>query len=313
MDVSPLNQDKSHKENISMTYKKSMGYAPNYMYVGVEGFMVSTEFRPGSQHCQKGTPEYLQDSISTIRGIFPHGKVLLRMDSGNDSMANYGVILDAGMFFICKRNLRKESLQGWLEHAKKHTLAENIHHPREGKTVYIGSTWLDREYKDASGNLKKITLRAVYEITERTMEPDGQFLMPADVEVNMYMTNTDLKDEQVIEMYHQHANCEQMHSELKSDMDFEKVPSGKYRTNALLNDLAMLAFNILRCVGMRLYDLKKIPKRGDAFRRRLGTVIRGIINSPGMIVDHQSYRKLDLGRANPWADAFRYVWDYYKA
>ena len=48
-----------------------------------------------------------------------------------------------------------------MDHAKKYTLPENISNPREGKTVYIGSTWIERSYRDASGNTKRITLRAV--------------------------------------------------------------------------------------------------------------------------------------------------------
>jgi len=312
IDVSPFDESKSNKENISMTYKKCIGYAPNFLYVGKEGFMLATEFRPGSQHCQKGTPEFLQDSITAVRKIFPYGRVLFRMDSGNDSMDNYGVLLQNGMFFICKRNLRKESIYGWLEHAKRYTLPENIHEPREGKKVYIGSTWLDRKYKDASGNIQNVTLRAVYEIIERTMDHDGQLLMPSDVEVNMFMTNTDLSDKQVIEMYHDHGTCEQYHSELKSDMDFEKVPSGKYLANAFLNDIAMLAFNVLRCVGMRLFDLHKIPKRGAAFRRRITTVVRYMMHIPAMVIDKAHRRSLDLGCSNHWAEAFIYVFNFYK-
>ena len=48
-----------------------------------------------------------------------------------------------------------------MDHAKKYTLPENISNPREGKTVYIGSTWIERSYRDASGNTRRITLRAV--------------------------------------------------------------------------------------------------------------------------------------------------------
>ena len=98
--------------------------------------------------------------------------------------------------------------------------------------------------------------------------------MPPSACVNMFTTNADLTDAQLIEGYHDHATCEQFHAELKSDLDFVKVPSGRYLTNCVLNDLAMFAFNTLRCIGMRLFDLRKIPKRGSAFRRRISTVIR---------------------------------------
>ena len=313
MDVTPFDESKSHKGNISRTYHNFVGYAPNYMYCGQEGFMVATEFRPGNQHCQKGTVAFIEQSIETIRDIYPVGKVLFRMDSGNDSLDNYLALMDKGMYFICKRNLRSESVYDWLDHAKKYTLPENISNPREGKTVYIGSTWIERSYRNASGNTRRITLRAVYEITERTMEPNGQLLMPPSVEVNMFTTNADLTDAQVIEGYHDHATCEQFHAELKSDLDFEKVPSGKYLTNCVLNDLAMFAFNTLRCIGMRLYDLRKIPKRGSAFRRKISTVIHNIMHAPAIIATHAGYRKIDLGGANRWAEAIIYVFDYYSS
>ena len=52
-----------------------------------------------------------------------------------------------------------------MDHAKKYTLPENIlssiSNPREGKAFTIGSTWIERSYRDASGNTRRITLRAV--------------------------------------------------------------------------------------------------------------------------------------------------------
>ena len=84
--VTPFDESRSHKGNISRTYHNFVGYAPNYMYCGQEGFMVATEFRPGNQHCQKGTVAFIEQSIETIRDIYPVGKVLFRMDSGNDSL-----------------------------------------------------------------------------------------------------------------------------------------------------------------------------------------------------------------------------------
>ena len=312
MDSTPFDESKSNKENISMTYKKVMGYAPNYIYCGREGYMISTEGRPGSQHCQKGTPEMMKAAMKAIRVIYPEGDVLFRLDSGYDSMENYHVVMQGFMHFICKHNLRKETPLQWYEHALKYTLPENISHPREGKTVYIGSDWQKKVYKDSTGKVFTYTLRIVYEVIERTMEPNGQLLMPPTIEVNTFCTNTGLTDEQVIYMYHQHATCEQYHSELKNDLDFEKVPSGKYSTNAVLNDVAMLAYNALRCIGMETSELKKVPQRGDAFRRRLKTVIHNLICIPAQVIHHSDMTTLDLGCDSPWADAFIHVFSHYK-
>jgi hypothetical protein len=53
----------------------------------------------------------------------------------------------------------------------------------------------------------------------------------------------------VIELYKGHALYEQNHSELKSDMDLERLTSGKFVTNALVMSCAGLSYNILRAVG----------------------------------------------------------------
>ena len=49
--------------------------------------------------------------------------------------------------------------------------------------------------------------------------------------------------------YHAHGECEQFHSEIKTDMDLERLPSGKFATNALILELGMVAYNILRMIG----------------------------------------------------------------
>ena len=53
IDVSPFDNSKSHKENVSRTYKGFDGYAPIMAYIGREGYLVDVELRPGKQHCQK--------------------------------------------------------------------------------------------------------------------------------------------------------------------------------------------------------------------------------------------------------------------
>ena len=51
--------------------------------------------------------------------------------------------------------------------------------------------------------------------------------MPPSACVNMFTTNADLTDAQVIEGYHDHATCEQFHAELKQEQK-------NYRTNSHL-------------------------------------------------------------------------------
>lgn len=55
---------------------------------------------------------------------------------------------------------------------------------REGKIVYIGSDWKPVSYKTADGTEKTITIRTGYEIINRTIDKNGQFLLEGDIETN---------------------------------------------------------------------------------------------------------------------------------
>ncbi len=45
--------------------------------------------------------------------------------------------------------------------------AKDVRNPRDGKTVYVGSSWKDVEYT-SDGESKTICMRIVYEVIERT-------------------------------------------------------------------------------------------------------------------------------------------------
>ena len=49
------------------------------------------------------------------------------------------------------------------------------------------------------------------------------------------------------------GECEQFHSEIKTDMDVERLPSGKFETNELVLELTVLAYNILRLIGQESF------------------------------------------------------------
>ena len=238
---------KTCREGVSRTYKGVDGYAPMMAYVGTEGFLVNTKLREGSQHCQCHTPEFLRQTLNLSHQLTKK-PLLLRMDAGNDAVENFGLLIEDDSWFIVKRNLhRGESKQGWLHQVKE--CCRDIRHPRNSKTVYVGSSWKEVNYMDAEGNNKTITMRIVYEITERTTDRDGQYLIVPDIECNTFWTNLGWSDKEILNGDHAHGECEQYHSEIKTDMDVERFPSGKFETNELVLELTVLAYNLLRLIG----------------------------------------------------------------
>ena len=271
VDVSPLDNSKTHKEGVGRTYKGTDGYAPNFAYVGAEGYMLNCELRPGTQHCQKGTPEFLAETFELLKQVEAPWAPLLRMDAGNDAAANVRQCRKEGRPYIIKRNLRRESLEDWLAVAKIYGAMQQA---RPGKTVYVGAC--NRFMDNGQGDLE--AWRIVFEVTVRTVTAKGERLLLPEIEADTYWTGLEEYPETVIELYHAHGTSEQFHSELKSDMGVERLPSGKFKTNATVLRSAMMAFNTLRRIGQGLLALAEVvSEQARVQRRRLRSVLQDIM------------------------------------
>ncbi len=304
LDVAPFDNSNTRKEGVGRTYKGYDGYAPMFAYLGEEGYLVNLELRPGKQHCQKETPAFLQETIRLARLITAE-TLLTRMDSGNDALDNLSVLeSEKGVDYIIKRNLRRENLQTWWALAKKEGVC---HQARLGKIVYRGST---SRSKTLTIDSKKVTrsIRCVYQVIERTITAQGQHLLLPEIEVETYWTSLDHKPDIIIEQYHQHGTSEQYHSEIKTDMDLERFPSGKLATNQLVLHCALVAYNCLRLIGQTANTSSGIPLRKPAQRRRLNTVIQNLIYLAARLVRHARRYKLAFARWSPWFGSFVFVY-----
>ena len=81
----------------------------------------------------------------------------------------------------------------------------------------------------------------------------------------------------VLTLYHDHATCEQFHSELKSDLDLELLPSGKMRTNAPVLVMGDFVYNLLHLIGQDLLSVQRQPLHHKLKRRRIKTIIQTVI------------------------------------
>jgi len=299
VDVSPFDNSGTKKEGVSWTYKKVDGYAPIFAYLGEEGYLVHCELREGKQHCQDGTPQFLDEALSYAEQI-TRAPLLVRLDAGNDDIENIRISRKHKADWIIKRNLRKESLEDWLEEAQAHGEWE---FPREGKEVYTGETWRERGSK---------LHRVVFEVTYRTIKADGQKLLVPEIDVNTWWTSLKLSAKEVIALYHAHGTSEQYHSEIKTDLDLERLPSGKFATNATMLSLGLVAYNVLRLCGQaalreqrRLPAEERAPLEKKVFRRRLRSVIQDLMYLAAKLVRHANRWKLAFWQNSPWGAVWR--------
>jgi hypothetical protein len=298
IDVSPFDNSGSSKQGVSWTYKKHDGYAPIFAYIGSQGHMLNSELRPGRQHCQRGTPEFIRECGKLIRKLGLDGKCLIRLDSGNDAGENFDEFGEN--YFIVKRNPRKESLEQWLALGRR--VGEKVE-SREGKNVYVGFA---EHFSPGKEEENRPCVSVAFEIIERLVDANGHDLLIPEIEVNTWWTNLPCHPETVIELYHDHGTSEQFHSELKSDLGVERLPSGKLCANKIILLCAMVAFNLLRTLGQEVLERKDLaPQKLSVGRWRLKTVLQNIIYCAVRLVRHAGRIELHFGKRCPWFDVIR--------
>jgi hypothetical protein len=295
LDVSPFDNSKTKKEGVERTYKGCDGYAPMFAYIGQEGYCLHVEMRKGNDHCQKGTPNFIKETLQSARRLTDQ-PLLFRLDSGNDSRDNLIIFLEKHASFVIKRNPRKEKAEDWLHIAQKYGICCE---EREGKKVYLGSIPETIQLKDQIR-----TIRKVFKVIERTISRDGQIFLIPEYEFETYWTDLEVPPHVVISLYHDHGTCEQFHSEIKSELDLERLPSGKYETNGLVLHFGVFAYNLLRLIGQESLKKQDAPLKKKATRRRIRTVIQNMITLASKLVYQGRQWKLKVTATNKWLPTF---------
>jgi hypothetical protein len=75
-----------------------------------------------------------------------------------------------------------------------------------------------------------------------------------------------------------------LHSVFKTDLDIERLPSGKFVTNALVLASSVLIYNILRWIGQMALTGLRAPKRHKAKKRRIKTVMQDMMNIAACVI-----------------------------
>ncbi|CAG0967145.1 IS1380 family transposase [Geobacter sp.] len=302
LDLDVFTQDNSDtkKEGVSYTYRGFNGYAPIAAWLGLEGWCLEIEQRPGSQHAQQGFIPFVLRAIRKSRQL-TEVPLLVRLDSAHDAINTLVALREEKVDFIVKWNPRGTDVPARA--SAIFAQGKLVKQDKNGR-IAIMTEIVERAYTDEENKKHTITLRRVLRATERNFERDGTPRLIPDVEIEGWWTNLSIPKEKVIELYKGHVLCEQYHSELKSDLDLERLPSGKFATNALVMHCAGLAYNILRAVGQVGLMDKKRARRAKQ-RRRLKTVLQDLMYFAGRVIVHARGWTLRFSRhATGQAQAF---------
>lgn len=298
-DVFGMDNSKTKKEGVSRIYNGRDGYAPIAAYLGREGWCLELELREGSQHSQCEFIPFLKRVIEKARSLTSR-KLLVRLDSAHDALdTRVALSGQRTVSYIVKWNPRKEDQREWAERIFDEG---EVVTPRAGKRVGLFTVYIRQIHEGRTYQFKRV-MRAV----ERTIDRLGQRLLVPEIEIEGWWTNLDLPMKKVIGLYEDHGTSEQFHSEIKSDLDMERLPSGKFATNALILTLGGLSYNILRFIGQIGLVDGRTPVRHPAKRRRIKTVMQELMYLAARLVKTGRRLKLVFSRHCRAFEAFRSV------
>ena len=311
LDVDTFAMDNSGtaKDGVGRTYAGVEGYCPLAAYLGSHGLCLELALRPGVQHSARETEfnfERVIPMAQRLSAAGPQAPILARLDCGFDSAAlmreiesyNQPGLVKAD--WLIKWNPRSTDVRALAERLAADATTLWVH-PREGKRV---TQWEEAVHIEGIER----PLRRVLRLTERTIDARGQLLIEPKLTLEGWTTSLSARQfdaKTIIALYADHGTHEQYHCEFKTDLDLERLPSGKFDTNYLVCELAALAMNILRLMGQAGLLGPDAPVRHPAKRRRIKTVMQELIYRAGRLIEHGRQIILGLGANDRAAKAFR--------
>ena len=297
-DTFVMNNSGTKKECVGRTYQGVDGYTPIAAYLGNEGWCLGLALRPGIQHSALETHYFLERVLPRVRELVAVTQpVLSRSDSGFDTARllfqqeeeRRAWAAEGRTFaYLVKWNPRKQDLAAWVARAEADDAFQET---RPGKRVALLDLTVERTWQQARRDF-----RLIVRVTERTIDRHGQHLLVPEISLEGWWTRLDEAPQQVIDRYAKHGTHEQFHSEIKTDLDLERLPSGKFDCNDLILHLGMLAYNCLRLIGQLGLTGEMAPVRHAAKRRRIKTVLLELMYRAAQFIRKARQGILDVGR-----------------
>ena len=264
LDTFSMDNSDSKKELVGRTYAGVDGYCPLAVYMGSLGYCLELALRAGEQHSASET-QYDFERVLPMAASLTQAPLLVRADSGFCSLKLMQEItaqaakLEREIAFIIKWNPRRTPVEE-LARQKDQDPSTLWTSDRAGKRECVWQDALELVNVDTQAN----PVRRVFRLTERTIDKCGALLL--------------------------------FHSEFKSDMDLERLPSGKFDTNYLVCQLAAVAMNLLRLIGQHTLNTPNSPMRHAAKRRRIKTVMQELMFKAARMLRHAGRWVLGLGQ-----------------
>lgn len=297
LDTFAMDNGNTKKELVGRTYTGVDGYCPLAVYLGTLGYCLELALRPGVQHSARETGYNLERTLPMAAGLTPSA-LLVRADSGFCSLAlmqditTQAATLAREIAFIIKWNPRSAPVESIAAHKTADPSVAWLS-TRPGKRECLWTDTLDLAGVGSAAN----PARRIFRLTERTIDKHGNALLLPDYALEGWSTTlpSSFTAQEVIALYCDHATHEQFHSEFKSDMDLERLPSGKFDTNYLVCALAAVAMNLLRLMGQHALNEPDGPVRHSAKRRRIKTVLQEMMFKAARMLKHAGRWVLGLG------------------
>lgn len=300
LDTFAMDNGNTKKELVGRTYAGVDGYCPFAVYLGSLGYCLELALRPGVQHSAAESEYNFERAMPMAASLVP-GALLVRADSGFCSVklmqeiAAQAFELKREIAFIIKWNPRRAPVET-IAADKVADASTPWIQGRPGKRECI---WQDGlELAGVGSDVK--AARRVYRLVERTIDKHGNALLLPEYVLEGWTTTLPQRfsPAEIIALYCDHATHEQFHSEFKSDMDLERLPSGKFDTNYLVCQLAALAMNLLRLIGQNTLNEPDAPMRHVAKRRRIKTVMQELMFKAARMIRHAGRWILGLGESD---------------
>lgn len=300
LDTFAMDNGSTKKELVGRTYAGVDGYCPFAVYLGSRGFCLEFALRPGVQHSAAESEYNFERALPCATSLVA-GSLLVRADSGFDSLKLYQAItaqataLKREIALLIKWNPRRAPVEtiaaGKVADAGTQWVTQ-----RPGKRECVWQETLDLADVGTQAN----PARRVYRLTERTIDKRGVVLLLPEYVLEGWTTTLPerFQSAEIIALYRDHATHEQFHSEFKTDMDLERLPSGKFDTNYLVCQLAAVAMNLLRLIGQHTLHEPDAPVRHAAKRRRIKTVIQEMMYKAARMIKRGRRWFVGLGQSD---------------